>query len=122
MAETVSPRTSGEGKSYHEQIDELRGITEEALRYAKTIHQFTPKDAAERNVELRQLLEDNLNYTKACYALLERWRRWLFWSRVWGLVKFILIVVPLVLGVVYLPPLVQQWVQQYIKLLTPPVR
>lgn len=122
MAETVSPRTSGEGKSYHEQIDELRGITEEALRYAKTIHQFTPKDSAERGAELRQLLEDNLNYTKACYALLERWRRWLFWNRVWGVVKFALIVVPLVVGAIYLPPLVQQWVAQYIKLLTPPVK
>jgi len=120
--EIVNPRTSGEGKSFHDQLDELRGVTEETLRYAKTIHQFTPKDGPERSRELQQLLEDNLNYTKACYALLERWRQWLFWNRVWGVVKLILIVVPLVVGAIYLPPLVQHWIEQYTKLLVPPTR
>jgi len=119
MPETVSPRTSGEAKSFHEHLDELRGVTEETLRYAKTIHQFTPKDGPERYQELRQLLEDNLNYTKACYALLDRWRRWVFWNRVWGVVKFFLIVVPLVISAIYLPPIIQGYVQQYVKLLTP---
>ncbi|TSC75778.1 MAG: hypothetical protein G01um101431_1105 [Parcubacteria group bacterium Gr01-1014_31] len=121
MPESINQRTSGDSKSFHEHLDEMRGVAEETLRYAKTIHQFTPKDAVERIQELRQLLEDNLNYTKACYALLERWRRWMFWHRVWGAVKFLLIVVPLVVGVIYLPPLIQSYVQEYLKLL-PPLR
>lgn len=119
MPENVSPHTSGQSQSFHEHLDNLRGVAEETLRYAKTIHQFTPKDTAERYQELKTLLEDNLNYTKACYAQLERWRRWLFWNRVWGGVKFVFIAVPLVLGAIYLPPLVQQWVEQYMKLLPP---
>lgn len=114
MPETISSRTSGEGASFHDQLDELRGVAEETLRYAKTIHQFTPKDGPERYQELKALLEDNLNYTKASYALLERLRRWVFWHRVWGVVKFVLIVVPLAVGAVYLPPLVQQWLTQFL--------
>ena len=122
MAETINARTNSESKSFHQHLDELRQVAEETLRYAKTIHQFTPKDEPERYQALTRLLEDNLNYTKACYALLERWRRVLFWSRIWGVVKVLLVAVPLVVGAIYLPPLLRQWVDQYAKLLTPPGR
>lgn len=70
--------------------------------------------------QVRQLLEENLNYTKACYAELARVRRWMRWQQVWGVVKFVVIVVPLIVGAIYLPPLIQQLVEQYTKLLTPP--
>ncbi len=119
MPDTVSPRTSGESKSFHQHLDELRAVAEENLRYAKTIHQFTPKDSSERSQELRQLLEDNLNYSRACYAVLASWRHWVFWNRVWGAVKTVVIIVPLVVGAIYLPPLVQKWVEQYLRMLPP---
>ncbi len=70
--------------------------------------------------QVRQLLEENLNYTKACYAELERWRKWMRWQQVWGGVKFVVIVVPLIVGAIYLPPLIQNLVEQYTKVLAPP--
>lgn len=121
MLEPVNRRTSGVSTSFAEHVDDMRSVAEETLRAVKTIHPLTPKDGPERLGEIQQLLEDNLNYTKACYALLERWRRWLVWHRVWGAVKFILIVVPLVFSAIYLPPIIQGYVQQYLKLL-PPIR
>ena len=52
--------------------------------------------------------------------LLERVDRQLAWQRIWSVVKIFIILVPLLLGLIYLPPLFQQVFSQYEQLLNPP--
>ena len=117
MDEQPNIHTIGEGKSFHEQIDEVRKVMEENLRYTKVIHQFTPKDAITKEQEMQKLLNDNLQYSKACYALLEKLNKWLFWHKVLSVVKILLILVPIILGIIYLPPLIKAALDPYVELL-----
>src|SRR3989344_3649704 len=117
MEEDINIHTSGGGKPFHEQIDEVRKIMEENLRYTKVIHDFTTKDAAEREKEMMKLLNDNFEYTRACYALLEKINRWIFWQKIFGVLKILIFVIPLILAIIYLPPLIQTVISPYMELL-----
>lgn len=117
MSDEINLHTGGGGKPFHEQIDEVRKLLEENLRYTKAIHEFTPKDAASREQEFAKLVHDNFEYTRACYALLEKIVRWIFWQRIMFFVKLILIIVPIVLGILFLPPLLNDAFQPYLELL-----
>ncbi len=55
--------------------------------------------------EIKELLEKNLEFSKAIYEASEKTRRYIFWGRIFEAVKFIIILVPIIIGVVYLPPL-----------------
>lgn len=88
---------------------------------ADGVQRVVPHTGAERYDQLRRLVEENLHYAKANYALLERWRSWVRWQRVWGVVKMFFIVVPLIVSAIYLPPLIQKTMDQYTKLLLPPI-
>ena len=48
---------------------------------------------------------------------LEEMHRFIVWRRVMGVVRFMLIVAPLVLAAIYLPPLISQWMAPYQDLL-----
>ncbi len=63
--------------------------------------------------ELRALVAQNLAATRALEARLISIQRWIFWQRVWGWVKFALIVVPLVLGALYLPGILRDILAPY---------
>lgn len=104
-----------------EQIDEVRGLLEENLRYTKVIHEFTPKDAKSVESELVKLTHDNLEYTKANYAILEKIRTWLFWQKVTFYVKVVVIYIPIVVSIIfayyYFPPLLKNAIGPYMELL-----
>lgn len=117
MAEDISLHTSGGGKPFHEQIDEVRKLLEENLRYTKAIHEFTPKDALEREKEFTKLLHDNFEYTRACYALLEKIRRWIMWQKIFSVLKVLIIVIPIIFAILYLPPLLGNALSPYMELL-----
>jgi len=117
MVDEINLHTSGTGKPFHEQIDEVRNLLEENLRYTKTIHEFTPKDALEREKEFTKLLHDNFEYTRACYALLGKINRWMMWQKIFSVVKILLIIVPVVLAILYLPPLLENALNPYVELL-----
>jgi len=97
-------------------VDNLRKLLEENLRYTKVVHEFTPKDADKRQKEYHELLKENTEYTKACYAVLEKLQRWVFWQKVFTILKIVLFVVPVVLGIIYLPPLLSKLFQPYLEL------
>ena len=79
-----------------------------------------PAEAADHAAQLSDLLQKNLAATERMALLLERVDRQLAWQRIWSVVKIFIILVPLLLGLIYLPPLFQQVFSQYEQLLNPP--
>lgn len=72
---------------------------------------------ATANPDLRALLEENLKLSRAIYVSSEKTRRYILWGQVLGLLKVLIIIVPLVLGFLYLRPYLDQVIQTYQQLL-----
>ncbi|MDD2807924.1 MAG: hypothetical protein PHW95_05410 [Patescibacteria group bacterium] len=102
---------SDENKSFQERIDEVRGLVEENLRYTKTIRPAA--EPPELNSQLKDLLEKNLKLSNEILTLTKKFHHWMIWQRAWGTLKFILIIVPLILGLIYLPPLLNSILGPY---------
>lgn len=66
---------------------------------------------------LRELLEQNLNYSKEILRNTEKTRSYIFWSQALGIVKILLVIVPLILGFLYLKPYLGQVIGTYQDLL-----
>lgn len=96
-------------KSLEDRIDEIRSLTEENLRYTKSMRESGGgKAELESQKELRKLLGENLKISKQLYQMTKKINRWILWRRIWGVVKILVIIVPIVLGLIYLPPLVRK--------------
>jgi hypothetical protein len=52
----------------------------------------------------RDLLESTLKLAKENNRMLRDIKRSLFWSRLWGVLKVLIIVVPFIIGYLYLEP------------------
>ena len=96
------------------QLDDLRRLLEENLRYAKNINQTLssnfPKD-------LEKLLKQNLKISQELLEDSKKIKRWIVWQRTWGILKILIIAVPIVLGIIYLPPLLNDLVKPFRDLL-----
>ncbi len=68
---------------------------------------------------LKKLLEQNLETTSEVLKLVKKIHRYIVWQRIFGLIYFILIVVPIILALIYLPPLLKQFTASYGELLAP---
>ena len=60
------------------------------------------------HAKIKELLEQNLQLSKQIYQLAEKINRWIFWQQVWRVIKILIIVVPIILGIIYLPPILQK--------------
>lgn len=67
--------------------------------------------------EIKQLLNDNLEYAKENYEILCKVKRYVFIQTVMKFVYIILIIVPIVLSILYLPPLLKQMLGPYQELM-----
>lgn len=72
------------------------------------------------NQDFRQLLEENTKLLRDIQATTERTRRYIFMGEIFSIVKILLIVVPVILGFVYLKPYFQTVVGSYQELLGAP--
>lgn len=113
----INPNLSDSNKSFHEQIDEIRGLVEENLRYTKSIRQTGKTGPVQSQQQLQTLLQENLKISKDLYTMMKKVNHWIAWQRFWGLLKILIIVVPIILGIVYLPPLLKQLYAPYQDLL-----
>jgi hypothetical protein len=68
--------------------------------------------------EIKKIIEKNLEVSEEILKTVKYIRSHIFWSRVYGTIKFLLIVVPLVLGLIYLPPLIKDLFGSYQSALT----
>ena len=69
------------------------------------------------NNRIEELLERNLELTEEIHLMTKKITRFVFWQKVLGALNILIIVVPLILGVIYLPPLLKTVAGQYLKLI-----
>lgn len=67
--------------------------------------------------EIKKLLEENLRLTREIEKMVRSIKNFVIWQRIWGTLKFLLIVVPLVLAIIYLPPFLKDALKEYQNLL-----
>ena len=67
--------------------------------------------------EIKKLLEKNLTLTEEIHKMVKSIKRYMFWQNIWSFLKILVIVVPIVIGIIYLPPLLKGVFQQYQSLL-----
>ncbi len=68
-----------------------------------------PRDESSLDHEnLQKLLEENLALNKQILKLTKKNNQMLNWQKAWGFLKVFLIIVPLILGAIYLPPLLEK--------------
>lgn len=65
------------------------------------------------NPEEKVLLERTLKLSEENNRILHKMQRAARWSRAWGFVKMLIVVVPLILGYIYLQPYLDQIVESY---------
>jgi hypothetical protein len=67
--------------------------------------------------EIKKLLEKNLELTRATYSMVKDIRSYVRWQKFWGWFKFLIIVAPTILAIIYLSPLINNVIKQYQELL-----
>lgn len=66
---------------------------------------------------LKNLFEENQRLLEEVKANTEYIKKYIFWSKVMGVLKILLIVVPLIFGILYLPSLLNNTLEPYKELL-----
>ena len=75
--------------------------------------QKTKKTQKGEEQDLYQLMRNNLEMNKEIYEMLKSVKTYILLQRIWFGLKVLLILVPIVLGVIYLPPLVEDLFHRY---------
>lgn len=65
------------------------------------------------NNDLRKLLELNLQKNEEILKISREIKKYIKWQQIWSTLRFLLIVVPIVLGFIYLPPIVRDLFDNY---------
>lgn len=63
--------------------------------------------------EIKKLLEQNLKLTEEIYVMTKKIKGYIAFQKVMSLVYLMLIVVPIILSIIYLPPLLKSMFDQY---------
>lgn len=67
--------------------------------------------------DLKKLLELNLQKNEEILLISREIKNFIKWQQIWSVLRFALIVVPIILGFIYLPPLFQGVLESYKELL-----
>ena len=90
---------------------------------SQTIKQKKPsvqnKDDSQDNLEsdLKDLLAKNIELSEEILKSVKYIKKYIFWQKIFGIVKVLIIVVPLVFGYIMLAPYLDKAIQQYEELL-----
>jgi hypothetical protein len=63
--------------------------------------------------ETRKLLRQNLEYTKEVHKMVISIKKYLFWSRIFAIVKIVIIVLPLVIAILFAVPYLSGLLKSY---------
>jgi len=63
--------------------------------------------------QIKKLLEENLEYSRAVYSETLKIKRYILWGRVMSLLQLLIVLIPIILGIIYLPPLIQNFVGSF---------
>lgn len=67
--------------------------------------------------EIKKLIKKNLELTRETNEMIRYIKKYVIIQQVLGVIKIIIIVIPLILGIIYLPPLLKDAFQEYQNLL-----
>lgn len=67
--------------------------------------------------DLAGLLQANLARSEEILKISQEIKNYIKWQNIWIILRFVIIVVPIVLGFIYLPPLIKDALQSYRSLL-----
>jgi hypothetical protein len=67
--------------------------------------------------EIKKLLEENLKLTQEIYKMTKKIREYITFQKIVSFIYLFLIVAPIILGILYLPPLLKNVYSQYSELL-----
>lgn len=65
------------------------------------------------NEQIEKLLKENLEYNKAIFELAKKTKRYMLMAQIMGILKILIIVVPLILALIYLPSLIKGYTSQF---------
>ncbi len=63
--------------------------------------------------DIKSLLEENLKYSKEIYLATKKTRHYILWAQIFGFLKVLIIMVPLVLGFLYVQPYLKSMLGAY---------
>lgn len=63
--------------------------------------------------EQTELLRRNLEVSEDILKKTDYIKEYIKWQKIWGVVKILVVVVPIVLGVIYLPPMIRNYLSQF---------
>jgi hypothetical protein len=67
----------------------------------------------EKDTDLKALLQKSLELNEEILKLTKKNNRILKWQHFFGILKLILILIPLILGIIYLPPFLEKIISSY---------
>lgn len=68
------------------------------------------------NDEQTELLRRNLEIGEELLKKTEEIKSYIKWQKFFGLVNFLIIAIPIIIGIIYLPPLIKDYLNQFISL------
>lgn len=69
------------------------------------------------NSEIKSLLEENLRLTKEIHQMSRKVNRYVAFQKVLSIIYILLIIVPIILSIIYLPPLIGNIISPYQEIL-----
>jgi len=77
------------------------------------------KNLQQEVAELKNLTKRNIEYSKKILEMEEKQRRYILWIKIINLIKLFIILIPIILALIYLPPIVQDFFAKYKELFGP---
>jgi hypothetical protein len=68
---------------------------------------------AKKEKDIAELMEENLELNRQMYEMMKSVKNYIWIQRIFFVLKVLIILIPLIIGFVYLPPLVKSWAQKY---------
>jgi len=86
-------------------LQDLAEKSQKNLDYTQSILSSIPADQQKSLEEIKKLLQNNLEFSKTIYNAVVKVQRWIFWQRIFRVLKWIIIIIPIILGIIYFPVL-----------------
>lgn len=67
--------------------------------------------------EIKKLLEQNFKLTQEIYVMTKKIKNYVTFQKVMSVIYILLIIVPIILSIIFLPPLIKNYMGQYQELL-----
>jgi hypothetical protein len=66
--------------------------------------------------DIRDLLEENIKLSKQILVSTEKTRKQVRWTQIWSLIRLIIIIIPIILAILYIPPFLSKLSESFGKL------